>query len=92
MYKIIILPDAEKSLIKIDKTYLKRLILKIDWLKIHADGIIHHYLVNLPEDLKGLCRIRVGDYRIIYWVYHKSKIIKIYAIEHLSKDYDSLKR
>ncbi len=58
MYKIILLPDAEKSLRKVDKTYLKRISLKIDWLKMHADRIIHHPLVSLPDDLKGLCRIR----------------------------------
>jgi mRNA interferase RelE/StbE len=91
MYKIILLPDAEKSLRKIDKTYLKRITLKVDWLKTRADKIIHHPLVSLPEDLKGLCRIRVGDYRIIYWVYHRNKTIKIYEIEHRSKNYGSLR-
>jgi len=36
------------------------------------------------DDLKGLCRIRVGGYRVIYWIYNKDKRIKIYAIEHRS--------
>jgi len=46
----------------------------------------------LPDDLRGLCRMRFGDYRIIYWVYAETKQIKIYDIEHRGKDYRSIKR
>lgn len=92
MYKVTLLPDAEKSFNKLDKPVEQRIAEKIDWLASNADKIIHHPLVSLPNDLKGLCRIRVGDYRIIYWVYSDIKEIKIYEIEHRSKDYRSVKR
>lgn len=92
MYKVTLLPDAEKSFKKLDKPVQQRIAEKMDWLATNGDIIIHHPLISLPDDLKGLCRIRVGDYRIIYWVYSDSKEIKIYEIEHRSKDYRSVKR
>lgn len=65
---------------------------KIDWLSKNAAEMIHHPLTSLPEDLRGLCKLRVGDYRIIYWVYQKETRISIYAIEHRRKEYKSLKK
>ena len=91
MYKITFLPDAEDSFKKLDKPLQRRIGQKIDWLAENADKIIHHPLKSLPDDLRGLCKTRVGDYRIIYWVYDKDKHIKIYDIEHRGKDYRSLK-
>ena len=92
MYKVTLLPDAEESFKKLDRTIQKRIAQKIDWLANNADKIIHHPLTSLPDDLRGLCRIRIGDYRIIYWVYTETKHIKVYDIEHRSKDYRSVKR
>ncbi len=92
MYKITFLPDAEDSFKKLDKPIQKRIAQKIDWLAVNADQVIHHPLTSLPEDLRGLCRMRLGDYRIIYWVYAETKQIKIYDIEHRAKDYRSIKR
>jgi mRNA interferase RelE/StbE len=92
MYKVTLLSDAEESFKKLDRTIQKRIAQKIDWLANNADKIIHHPLTSLPDDLRGLCRIRIGDYRIIYWVYTETKHIKIYDIEHRSKDYRSIKR
>ena len=91
MYKITFLPDAENSFKKLDKPVQGRIAQKIDWLAENADKVIHHPLKSLPDDLRGLCKVRVGDYRIIYWVYDDAKYIKIYEIEHRGKDYRSIK-
>lgn len=92
MYKVILLLDAEESFRKLGKPMQKRIEQKIDWLAENADQMIHHYLTSLPNDLRGLCRIRVGDYRILYWVYNDARLIKVYEIEHRSEDYRSIKR
>jgi len=86
------LPDAEDSFKKLDRPIQKRIAQKIDWIAENADKVIHHPLTSLPDDLRGLCRVRLGDYRIIYWVYAETKHIKIYDIEHRGKDYRSIKR
>jgi len=92
MYKVKILPDAEKSFKKLDKSVQLRVTKKIDWLAEYADIIIHHQLSSLPDDLKGLCKLIVGDYRVLYWVYHQLLDIKIYNIEHRSEVYRSLRK
>jgi len=92
MYKITLLPDAEESFRKLNKPIQKRISQRIDWLSENADKIVHHPLTSLPADLRGLCRIRIGDYRILYWVYDNIRHIKIYEIEHRSKDYRSIKK
>jgi len=33
-----------------------------------ASGMVHRRLVGMPEDLAGLCKLRIGDWRILYWV------------------------
>ncbi len=92
MHKITFLPDAEESFKKLDKPIQKRIAQKIDWLAENADKVIHHPLTSLPDDLRGLCRMRLGDYRIIYWVYAQTKHIKIYDIEQRGRNYSSIKR
>ncbi|HDH01237.1 MAG TPA: type II toxin-antitoxin system RelE/ParE family toxin [Nitrospirae bacterium] len=90
MYKVTLLPDAEESFKKLDKPVQLRIAKKIDWLAKNAETVIHHPLVSLPDDLKGLCRMRVGNYRILYWIYFENRQIKIYDIEHRGKDYRSI--
>jgi mRNA-degrading endonuclease RelE of RelBE toxin-antitoxin system len=60
---------------------------KILWLGQNAVGIIHRRLVNMPHELSGLCKPRVGDYRILYWVYHQSEVVRIYRVQHHSDVY-----
>ena len=31
----------------------------------------------MPEDLAGLCKLRVGDWRILYWIYHAETVVRI---------------
>ena len=92
MYKVIFLSNAEESFGKLDNPTQRRIAQKIDWIAENADKMIHHPLKSLPDDLRGLCRTRVGDYRIIYWVYNETKYIKIYDIEHRGKDYRSVNK
>ena len=92
MFEVNLLPDAEAAFRKLDRAVQTRIGQKIDWLSENAAVMVHHPLTSLPDDLRGLCRIRVGDYRIIYWVYQEEKRVSIYAVEHRSKDYKSLKK
>ena len=87
MYRITFLPGAEESFKKIDPAIQKRNAHKIERLSDKADKMIHHPLKLLPDYLRGLLRLTLGDYRLIYWVYEETKQIKIYEIGHRSKDY-----
>jgi len=90
-YKIIFDPKAIENLAELDFSIRERVSQKIDWLGNNADVIFHHQLSSSPDELKGLCRVRLGDWRILYWVYYKRKEIKIYGIEHRSKVYKKMR-
>jgi mRNA-degrading endonuclease RelE of RelBE toxin-antitoxin system len=40
---------------------------KIQWPAENAAIMVHRRLVGMPKDLAGLCKLRAGDYRILYW-------------------------
>lgn len=60
---------------------------KIAWLAENAAAVIHRRLVGMPDDLAGLCKLRVGDWRILYWNYPSQTLIRIYRIQHRSEVY-----
>jgi mRNA interferase RelE/StbE len=63
---------------------------KIQWLAENAAVMVHRRLVGMPADLAGLCKLRVGDYRILYWIYPSKKLVRIYRIQHRSEIYRQL--
>ena len=63
---------------------------KIVWLSENAAVMIHRRLVGMPDDLAGLCKLRVGDWRILYWIYPNEKLARIYRIQHRSEAYRDL--
>jgi mRNA-degrading endonuclease RelE of RelBE toxin-antitoxin system len=62
----------------------------MEWLRVNARVLIHHRLQNMPAGLAGLCRLRHGDYRILYWHYPTQRIIRVYRVQHRSEVYRHL--
>jgi mRNA-degrading endonuclease RelE of RelBE toxin-antitoxin system len=60
---------------------------KILWLAENAAAVIHRRLVGMPDELAGLCKLRVGDWRILDWVYPAQSLIRIYRIQNRSEVY-----
>lgn len=60
---------------------------KILWLAENAAVVVHRRLVGMPDELAGLCKLRVGNWRILYWVYHPQTLIRIYRVQHRSEVY-----
>ena len=87
MYKVVLLPDAESSFRKLDRTIQTRIVEKIDWLSGNADAIVHHALTSLPDDLRGLCRVRVGDYRILCQILEEELVLVAVIIGHRKNVY-----
>ena len=89
-YEIILLPTAQKHMDSLDKPLIKKMITKIKWLSKHPELLGRQPLSGLPAELKGLCKYRVGDYRIIYRVNHGEAILKIYGVKHRSQVYNDI--
>ena len=86
-YRVEVAPRASIQLEKLNVTVLSAVERKIIWLAQNAAVMVHRRLVGMPEDLSGLCKLRVGDWRILYWIYHAEKIVRIYRIQHRSEVY-----
>jgi len=89
-HRIIVLPSAEADLEKLDPEIRRRILRRVVWLGENAPQIIHHQLANMPDELAGLCRLRVGDYRVLYWPYRQQEVLKVYRIQHRSEIYRHL--
>jgi mRNA interferase RelE/StbE len=86
-YRIEIGSHAETQLAALDAAIGASVERKILWLSENAVAMIHRRLVGMPEDLAGLCKLRIGDWRILYWIYHREEIVRIYRIQHRSEVY-----
>jgi len=84
MYSIRILKAAGKELERLDKPVAKRIATRIHWLAENLDDANPQ---ALKGDLAGLYKLRDGDYRIIYEIIHKEKIIIIHSIGHRREIY-----
>lgn len=83
-------PTAETQLSSLDSAIAASLERKIIWLAENAPALVHRRLVGMPDELDGLCKLRVGDYRILYWIYPRQKLIRLYRIQHRSEVYRQL--
>ena len=84
VYQVIILPKAFEDLSKIDKTVAERITDKLTWLSENIDNITP---LPLKGDLSGLYKLKVGDWRIIYDIDHKKKVITVHKIGHRKEIY-----
>ena len=89
-YAVEIGPKADSQLEGLDAPIGASVERKIAWLAENAHAMFHRRLIGMPEELEGLCKVRVGDYRVLYWVYHRQELIRIYRVGHRSEVYRNL--
>ncbi len=82
MYKVIIENKAIKEIERLDREILDRVIKVIQSLKQNPR----------PLEVKKLFaedgwRIRIGDYRVLYTIDDKQKLITIYRVKHRKEVY-----
>lgn len=82
MYKLLIIPRAIRDLEKLPKNIIKRVHEKIISIKNNPRS---SDCVKLTQE-DGY-RVRSGDYRILYRISNKEKIIYIYHIKHRKDTY-----
>lgn len=51
-----------------------------------------HFGFPLKDSLKGHLKLRVGNYRIIYRILHKDRLVLIQAIDHRSVVYKVMRK
>ncbi len=78
-YKLEFSPHGLESIEYLDKNIIQRIFDKLKWLISRADEISH---IPLRSNLSGLYKLRVGDWRIIYEIDHKKRMIRVHKIGH----------
>ena len=79
MYQVRLLKSAVRDLTRLDKSARARVVQRINWLGENVDSV---ELKRLTGQLAGLCKLREGDYRIIYQVLRREKTIVVHCIGH----------
>jgi len=78
-YQVKFMPDAAEELSRLDKIIARRIITKIKWLSENFDNSTPEVLTG---EWKGLFKLRVGGYRVVYTASHKDQLITIHLIGH----------
>jgi len=78
-YSVELLKPAIHDLERLDKVIAQRIVQRIRWLSEYLDSI---KATALKGELAGLFKLREGDYRIIYQVLRKERVIIIHSIGH----------
>ena len=63
-YRVEVSSRADSQLAELDPIIGASIERKILWLAENASVIVHRRLVGMPDDLAGLCKLRVSDWRI----------------------------
>ena len=88
-YKVETTPRFERDFNKLDRLVAARIMKKIDHLAAHPE-LVTQPLRNLPPDLAGIHKCRVGDYRILLWIDHPAHVLTLFAVAHRREIYRGL--
>jgi len=78
-YKVEFTAQATDDLTRLDRTVAQRIIQKIGWFSENLQELVPE---PLGGALKGLFKLRVGDYRAIYSLNQQQRLIVVHLIGH----------
>lgn len=84
MYKIQLQDEAASKFARLDKAIARRILRKLNWL---AENAAELEPKGLRKNLAGNAKLREGDYRIIYRLFHEEQVVLIRFIGHRSEVY-----
>jgi mRNA interferase RelE/StbE len=84
-YQVEFNPEAIANLAALSKKNRERIFRKINWLGSNFEQVAP---LGLSANLSGYCKLRVGDYRVIYTITTEQELITIVEVGHRSEIYD----
>lgn len=82
--RVRLLDAAVRDLARLDKPDGRRVVRRINWLATNSGSIRPE---SLSGNLVGLCKLRVGDFRVIYELLSAEQILIVHAIGHRREIY-----
>lgn len=83
-YKVEFTAQAADEVARLDRTVAQRVVRKIRWL---SENFEHLTPDPLGGTLKGLFKLRVGNYRIVYSVSQQQDLIVVHMVGHRREIY-----
>ena len=84
VYSLEFMPEARDDLQSLDRPVAQRLLDKLGWLAENLDGLT-------PEPLsgrwKGVFKLRIGGYRVIYTINRTERRLTIHVVKHRREVY-----
>jgi len=84
-YTIELSDRAKAALKRLDRITFERIVSKLEQLAVNAADMRHKALTG---EWKGLYSLRVSDYRILYRLDHRLRLIVVELIGHRREVYD----
>jgi mRNA interferase RelE/StbE len=78
-YRVEFKPEAVDDLRHLDKATAQRIFRRLKWFSENFDALTPE---PLTAELKGLCKLRVGSYRVIYEAKTREHLLIIHFIGH----------
>ncbi|MDE3090028.1 MAG: type II toxin-antitoxin system RelE/ParE family toxin [Chloroflexota bacterium] len=84
-YEVEFRPGAHDGLRRLDHSAAERVLKKIKWLASNYETVPQE---SLTGEFKGLFKLRIGDYRVIYSSSRAERLLTIHLIEHRREIYE----
>ncbi|MGB9700129.1 MAG: type II toxin-antitoxin system RelE family toxin [Thermodesulfobacteriota bacterium] len=84
MYKLDFSVEGRNSLAPVDKEVAQRILDKLKWLVQNVEFISP---LPLHGKFSGLFKLRVGDWRVIYEINYKGRVITVHKVGHRREIY-----
>ena len=78
-YRVEFSPEALDDLARLDTMVARRIFAKTSWLGENFENMTPE---PLSGDLRGLFKLRVGNYRVIYSVHPSERFIHVHMVGH----------
>ncbi|MEW6034090.1 MAG: type II toxin-antitoxin system RelE/ParE family toxin [Chloroflexota bacterium] len=78
-YRVEFTNEAIDDLRRIEKAAAQRILRKVKWLSQNFDTLSPE---ALSADLRGLFKLRVGSYRVIYEAAEKDRLLTVHLVGH----------
>ena len=84
MYQVSFTPKGLEQMGQLNKPVAQQVLKKLRWMAENFDQSTH---IPLTGNLKGVFKLRVGDYRALYTFDQEKQIITIHFVQHRSEVY-----
>ena len=91
MLKIKTTSVFDKDIKKLDRQVSQRIIEKMEALA-NSPELLKYRVKYMPNDLEGLQKYRIGDWRVLFWLDKGKNELVLYAVDHRSQVYKKLKK